>query len=176
MIQIQRINTGDKEYYDFMEKLLVTAFPSDEYRDLNELRDFTDNKENFHLNIILDDDKPIGFVSYWDFDTFHYVEHFAIDPKLRNGGYGRKMLELLAKEIPTSIVLEVEASEDEMALRRIGFYKRQGYVLWEKDYIQPSYKQGADPLPMYIMALGDLDCERNYEQVKNKLHKEVYGV
>ena len=74
------------------------------------------------------------------------------------------------------IVLEVERPIEEMAKRRISFYQRQGFTLWEKDYSQPPYKPGDDFLPMYLMVHGELDCEKDFETIKKRIHKEVYGV
>ena len=73
MIKLQPISTSDLQHYKFMEELLVDAFPPEEYRQLEELREYTDRTGNFHNNIIFDDDLPIGFITYWDFDRFYYV-------------------------------------------------------------------------------------------------------
>lgn len=176
MIRFQTIGTSDVQHYQFMEDLLVTAFPPEEYRELKELREYTDHTDNFYNNIIFDNDIPVGFITYWDFNTFYYVEHFAINPALRNGGYGKKTLDYLCKELNRPIVLEVEMPLEEMAKRRINFYQRQGFVLWEKEYKQPPYKPGDGFLPMYLMAFGDLQCEQDFEMIKNRIHKEVYNV
>ena len=176
MIRIQPIRTSDVQYYQFMEKLLTTAFPPEEYRELNALRRITDQAGNFHNNILLEGDTPIGFITYWDFGHFYYVEHFAIDPILRNGGYGQKVLASLREKLECPIVLEVEMPQEELAQRRINFYKRHGYTLWEKEYYQPPYKPGYDFLPMYLMVHGDLKCERDFEEIKKKIHQEVYNV
>ena len=142
MIRLQPISTSDLQHYKFMEELLVDSFPPEEYRQLEQLREFTDRTGNFHNNIIFDDDLPIGFITYWDFGNFYY---------------------------------EVERPVEEMAKRRIGFYQRQGFVLWKKDYRQPPYKPGDHFLPMYLMVHGNLDPEKDYEDIKHKLHTVVYG-
>ena len=67
MIRLQPISTSDLQHYKFMEELLVDSFPPEEYRQLEQLREFTDRTGNFHNNIIFDDDLPIGFITYWDF-------------------------------------------------------------------------------------------------------------
>ena len=69
----------------------------------------------------------------------------------------------------------VEMPEEEMAIRRINFYKRQGFTLWEKPYMQPPYKSGDDYLPMLLMAYGDLECDKDFEQVKKCIYREVYN-
>ena len=96
-----------------MEELLVESFPPEEYRELEHLREYTDRIGNFHNNIIFDDDLPIGFITYWDFDEFYYVEHFATNPALRNGGYGKRTLEHLCEFVKRPIVLEVERPVEE---------------------------------------------------------------
>lgn len=54
MIKLQPISTSDLQHYKFMEELLVDAFPPEEYRQLEELREYTDRTGNFHNNIIFD--------------------------------------------------------------------------------------------------------------------------
>lgn len=176
MIRLQPISTSDVQHYQFMEDLLIAAFPPEEYRELKDLREYTNRIGNFHNNIIFDDNTPVGFITYWDFDHFYYVEHFAINPTLRNSGYGKKVLDFLCKELNLPIVLEVEMPLEEMAQRRINFYKRQGFVLWEKEYQQPPYKNGDPFLPMYLMVYSSLQCKQDFDTVKKKIHKEVYNV
>lgn len=176
MLTLKRITTQDKALYAFMENLMITSFPNDEYRDLNELRVFTDTRPQFINNVIIDNDTPIGLISYWNFEGFHYVEHFAIDPSLRNGGYGKKVLQLLCETLPQPIILEVELPETEMAQRRINFYRRNGFTLWENDYLQPPYKKGDSSIPMRLMAYGPLDNLSNYDKVERYIYRNVYGV
>lgn len=176
MIQFKRISTVDHELYQFMESLLQQAFPIEEYRDLTALRDYTDNKSLFNNNVILENGKPIGLITFWNFGDFAYIEHFAIDPNLRNGGYGKSVIESIVSELNIPIVLEVERPIEEMAERRINFYKRQNFELWNNDYQQPPYRIGDDYLPMYLMVNGKLSSDKDYDKVKSKIHKEVYGV
>ena len=89
MIRLQRITTADTDLYSYMEKLMTQSFPSEEYRELEELRKYTDTKTHFYNNIIFHNNTPVGLITYWDFGHFYYIEHFAIDPTQRNGGYGK---------------------------------------------------------------------------------------
>ena len=173
-MKLQRITTQNQELYQFMENLMIQSFPIEEYRDLTELKDFTDHRNQFHCNIIWENDKAIGLLNYWDFDTFYYIEHFAIDESYRNGGIGKRALEYLCKELNGPIILEVEHPDNEIAQRRIRFYERQGFTLWDKPYLQPPYKKGEDFLPLLIMAYGNLAAEEAYKEVKDKLYREVY--
>ena len=91
-------------------------------------------------------------------------------------GLESRGLEYLCNYLKHPIVLEVERPVEEMAKRRISFYQRQGFTLWKKNYYQPPYKPGDDFLPMYLMVHGELDCEKDFETIKRRIHKEVYGV
>ena len=175
MIRLQRISTAD-EQYQFMEELLVSSFPPEEYRLLADLKEYTDHKSKFHNHVILEDDQPVGIITYWDFDRFYYIEHFATSPTLRNGGYGKKTLTHLCNELQLPIVLEVELPTNELAERRILFYQRQGFTLWENEYKQPPYRPEDDYLPMRLMVSGDLDPQTDYEDIKANIYRKVYGV
>ena len=154
MIKFQRITTTDAALYKYMEQLMTASFPSEEYRPLEELRNYTDSKPHFYCNIILHQNTPVGFITYWDFGHFCYVEHFAIDPSQRNGGHGKNVLNQLCHQLKKPIILEVEMPEEEM---------------------QPPYKSGDDYLPMLLMAYGDLECDKDFEQVKKCIYREVYN-
>ena len=45
----------------------------------------------------------------------------------------------------------MEPPETELTRRRIGFYERNGFVLNDYDYVQPSLGEGKDPVPLRIM-------------------------
>ena len=70
MIKFQRITTTDAALYKYMEQLMTASFPSEEYRPLEELRNYTDSKPHFYCNIILHQNTPVGFITYWDFGHF----------------------------------------------------------------------------------------------------------
>lgn len=175
MLQLRHITTADSRLYSYMEQLLVASFPPEEYRPLEELRRYSDGKASFRNNVILHNNVPIGLLTYWDFHAFCYIEHFAIDPSLRNGGYGKAALQHLCQLLPDMpIVLEVEEPLTEMAQRRIRFYQHQDFTLWEKEYLQPPYKPGDGCLPMRLMAYGNLACGQDFEHVRTTIYREVY--
>lgn len=175
MIRFQRITTADTAPYAFMEKLLQTSFPAEEYRDLQALRNYTDNNPLFSNHVIWDDETMIGLITWWDFDTFCYAEHLAIDPSLRNGGYGSRTIRLLTETVKKPLILEVEMPDTDEARRRIGFYQRQGFRLWDEvSYLQPPYRPGDSFLPMYLMGYGEIG-PKDADRVKDRIYREVYG-
>ena len=173
MIKLKEIKTTH-EHYPFMENLLETAFPIQERRDSVEQRKNTDENPLFHNALITDDGTPIGLLTYWDFQFFVYIEHFAIDNRLRNGGYGSKALDAFKRLISKPIVLEAEEPTAEITCRRICFYQRQGFVMQEVPYLQPPYRPEDEWFPLKLMTYGTIDMEKEYFTLKNKIYREVY--
>ena len=163
----------DCDEYLFAEKLLVESFPTDEYREIEEQRNNVINNINFHMNIIYSSATPVGIISFWKFDTFTYVEHFAILPTLRNCGYGASAIKkLIEKE--KRVILEVETPYDETTERRIAFYRRCGLTLCPREYIQPAYRTDSNEVSMYLMSYG-VELNENFEYVKDNIYHTVYG-
>ena len=177
MIEIKEIKTDNKELYSFAEQLMISAFPISERRDTEEQRDYADNKNEFIANIIVDNAKPIGFINYWNLEDIYYIEHFAIDTSMRNGGYGQKTLNVIKHILNDKpIVLEVELPDDEIKKRRINFYSRNGFVLQQHNYTQPPYRRGGESLPMKLMIYNEKNINLDLNNITYILHSNVYNV
>lgn len=172
-IKFKRVTDTANDEYIFAEKLLVESFPTDEYREIEEQRKNVKNHENFHMNIIYSQSVPVGIISFWRFNTFTYVEHFAILPTLRNREYGAAAIKKLIEKEKT-IILEVEKPIDETSRRRIAFYNRCGLTLCEKEYIQPAYRIDSNEVPMHLMSCG-IKLNETFEYIKNSIYCTVYG-
>ena len=175
MIHLQRLTATDDALYPYVEELLVASFPREEYRDLDEQRRNVEDEPRFHCNVVLCDGAPTGLLTCWMLHGFCYVEHFAIDPARRNGGLGGDVIALLCRRVPLPVVLEVECPDTEMARRRIGFYQRQGFVLWNIPYLQPPYRPGDGFLPMHLMTCGEGLSETDFDRVQREIHREIYN-
>ena len=164
---LQRINeTNFPEIYRIMQ----ASFSDDEYRPYDEQLALFEEPE-YRIYYM-----PAGFLAVWEFESFIYIEHFAVDPALRNSGTGSAMLQELVKQYQKPICLEVELPEDELTRRRIGFYERNGFVFNEYPYIQPPISKGKSPVPLRIMTYG----ERHYagrhfrSNERNVLYRSAY--
>lgn len=160
--------------YGFCEQLYVDAFPPTERRTNKEQRRIIDQESRFFFCAIRKEEKTVGFLSYWNFDTFIYIEHFAIDASLRGQNIGSRLLQDFHNNMTLPIILEVERPETPIARRRIHFYERCGYTLWQSDYIQPPYQAGYASLPLYLMCHGDLTEAKDFDHIRQTLYKEVY--
>lgn len=172
-MKIIEISNAASADYRLMEQLVIASFPSDEYRELGELREFTESNPLFHPGAIYESDEFQGLLNYWDFGSWRYIEHFATEASKRNGGLGARALSLFFAMSDKPVVIEVEEPGDEMARRRIGFYERNGFVLLPDMYIQPAYKSGSQPVRMRIMARGNAP---QFSEIESTLHNKVYGV
>lgn len=177
MIRLREIGSKDAEYA-FVERLWIEAFPEEERRDTEAQRANADGNPVFHCVLAENEGgMPIGFLTYWDFGTFCYGEHFATDPALRNHGYGGRIIRAVLERVAQPFVLEVEMPENEMSRRRIGFYERNGLALWrDTPYMQPAYREGGESLPMRLMATPDLLPKQDAERVIRTIHRYVYGI
>lgn len=167
-------NMIDKSMYDQLFSLLEFSFPASERRNYKgQLGEF--QEEQFRSICYIPDGLK-GFLNYWDFGDFIYVEHFAVSPELRGQGTGTALIGELRSIVGNrTLVLEAEPLADSnIAQRRIGFYERLGFVLNEYDYIQPVMMEGEEPIPLVIMSSPDKLSESEYTLIRDCLYKEVY--
>lgn len=158
-----------------VEKTYIDSFPPGERRDFSLVRDLV-GSDTFKAHVLLREGRYVGFITSWQWEDFAYIEHFAVDESARNGGIGREALRLFLENLDVPVVLEVELPADEMSKRRIGFYRRAGFTLDDHAYRQPPYRYGEDWIDMRLMFYGNIDPKREYETVKRRIHRQVYGV
>ena len=162
---LQRINETD---FPEIYRIMQASFPDDEYRPYEEqIALFQEPEYRIYY-------MPAGFLAVWEFESFIYIEHFAVDPALRNSGTGSAMLQELVKQYQKPICLEVELPEDELTRRRIGFYERNGFVFNEYPYIQAPISKGKSPVPLRIMTYGSAITREKFEEMKEVLYRRVY--
>lgn len=115
------------------KKLYKLSFPKDERLPKWFLSFLIKGK---HGNLIhyYDDNNFIGFTISITFDEFTCLAFFATEPKYRNQGYGKQILDNYYKENEKQIIfLNCEVPErkdnDDIKYRRLSYYKRNGFVL-----------------------------------------------
>lgn len=176
---------------DFPEiyRIMQASFPDDEYRPYNEqLALFQEPEYRIYYMPVIELEGVVnnsngnskiqaaGFLAVWEFESFIYIEHFAVDPALRNSGTGSAMLQELVKQYQKPICLEVELPEDELTRRRIGFYERNGFVFNEYPYMQPPISKGKSPVPLRIMTYRNEITREEFQKMKEILYRRVYSM
>lgn len=152
------------------------SFPVAERRDFELVRALVKESPFFTMYALLRGEAYVGFITAWRFDSFVYIEHFAIEQTARNGGIGAEAMGQFLAFTSLPVVLEVELPQEELSRRRIRFYERLGFVLDDHIYFQPPYHPGDQPLEMRLMQYGGLNLEQTFEAVRTCIYGEVYGV
>lgn len=132
------------------------------------------NKKEFHLDYIYQAGDIVGFVTWWEFNSFIFVEHFAIEESCRGSGLGKATIQRFLKK-DKLLILEVEIGDNEIDRRRIGFYEASGLFQNEYDYAQPPLQKECPWVPLMVMSSRPL-AEDEFEMVKNQLYKKVYNI
>lgn len=159
-----------------IERLYIESFPAQERRNFASVRRLLEMKHvPFKIIAATEKGNLVGFLSYWDFVEFRYVEHFAVDAKLRGRGCGSELLShFIGDGGKTPIILEVESPDNDMARRRVDFYMRHCFIIWKRvRYMQPPYETGYEPLELKLMTLRVND-QSKVEEMGRIVQREVY--
>ncbi|MGL4992518.1 MAG: GNAT family N-acetyltransferase [Bacteroidales bacterium] len=176
---LEKIIFNDRKSIEKIKLIYEEAFPIEERRDFENICSLMQENPNFNCMGIFHEQKLVGLLTYWILPgstPFAYGEHLAISPSMRGQSIGSIVLEKFAEMAQLPIILEVEHPTTEQAVKRIKFYERNGYKLWEFDYVQPPYGENLPPVPLYLMTIGDLPLDSNYKEVKSTIYREVYGL
>lgn len=168
---IEYIPLSESGENHFAKELFESAFPENERPSFSRIKDR--EEENFHFLVASIDDEPIGILSYWEFEEFSYIEHFAIAKDVRNRGLGKAAILDFMMQHPNQVVLEAETPVSEQAERRLEFYTDLGFTQCSQEYWQPSYREQKLQVPMLLMTRYELDDEE-FEEVREILYKTVY--
>ena len=165
-----------KEDFNQVFEIMKDSFPSDEYRSYDGQKALLAHPD-YSLRVLYSEDEKVkAFIASWEFPTFMYVEHFAVNTRYRNKGLGAFILNEQLKLSDKMVCLEVESLDSEMNKRRIGFYERNHFFLNEYPYVQPAMADGKKEIPLFIMTSHRAIDEDRFLEVKNKLYKEVYNI
>ena len=118
---------------------LIVDFPKSELKPLKGMHNLMEQGIYDPL-LVIDDGKPVGYAMMWlaPDRAGALLEYFGVLRGLRNGGFGSRILDLLARRYG-QIFLEAEAplsedpAENDLRRRRIAFYERNGFRVLDYD-------------------------------------------
>ena len=132
-------------------KSYCETFPDDERRSEKQFRSLFNNPK-VKVFSILEDLKNIGYIISWELTNFVFVEHFEIFSEFRSLKYGSEIIGHLFRDY-SHIVLEAEPENlDEDSKRRIDFYRKNGFIVIDENYLQPSYDPEKKSVPLWLLA------------------------
>lgn len=174
MIQLRRITSAEDCSFAPLMELYTEAFPPEERRNPDQLAHLLLNQDCMHFNAVELDGELAGLFVYWEFPDFYYLEHLAVFSAMRNHKIGQQVLDFARDNLKGIRLLEVEPAEEEMAIRRINYYVRNGYMVLDREYVQPSYDGVRASIPLWIM--GNVKYDRAEELARHiaTIKEEVY--
>ena len=156
--------------YEVMEK----SFPNIERRNYDGQKKLFNNDFYNVIGYKDDDNKVCAFLAFWKFEDFNFIEHFAVDDRMRGNGIGTMLFKYYLTNTEKLTILEVELPEDEISSRRIKYYERMGMKLNEYDYLQPPLQIGNKLLPLKIMSYNEQISYDKFDKLRNEIYRNVY--
>lgn len=176
-VYLRKISLEDKIELVCIEKFYTESFPRSERRPVEKMHKLMEKNPLFNVFLLENEDRnAIGFVTYWIFDSFIFLEHFAISSESRNAGYGKQTINALISETSMPLIGEIELpSSSEMAMKRLHFYERLGFKAWDLPYEQPPYEIDYEAIPMQLISYRDIDLDNEFDNIRNVLVSNVYN-
>lgn len=170
-----RLKNSSAPYFDKAWELYEEAFPLNERRLFDaQVKLMSDSK--YHFDILIDNNQLIGFLLWWNLETFRYIDHFATSKQLRNKGYGKLIIENFINSNDKPILLEVELPVSELNKRRIKFYERIGFKLNQHHYELPDFEGNQSPLELKLMTYPSLISKKDVEQFVKNCHPIIFDI
>lgn len=155
-----------------LKLLYFRGFVPDERREIDDLIALLGTQE-FSMHMILMYDKPAGFITFWKFDHFVYIEHLAITEQFRNRKIGETAIKMIADSVDSPIVLEVQHAADPVSIGRVAFYQRLGFEIIDDNYEQPAYSPEKKSKKLLLLS-NRANMPEPVEEIVQQIHKTVY--
>jgi len=156
-------------------RIYVESFTDFERRSFLEQRQVMLNPR-YRFSAILDRSEVVGVLGCWELSGFCFIEHFAVSSSHRSSGYGRRVIQLLQRQVQGPVLLDVEPfGTDLFAARRVTFYNRLGFNYCGKAVTLPPYVgkvTAPSNLMSWPMPLGREACA----QALSTIEREIYGL
>ncbi len=163
-----------------MLSLYEESFPECERRNNTQLSNIANCDKRFYIIAAIVGNNFAGFLSFWDFNDFIYVEHLAVCKNMRMKGIGSNLIKHLMSLYPKlNVVLEVEPDTDDTSHKRIKFYQKLGFHLFSTyPYLQPPYSPELQPVKLHIMAsqpVSTTELDSFTKTITNEVYYNYYN-
>lgn len=160
-MNIVRLANKNSPLYEAFRNVYRVSFPIYEQRTEIQQEDAF-SSSHYHLDCYMQSDCFVGFIAYWAFDRYVYVEHFAIHPELRGGGFGGKILTTLISNENKRVILEIDPIADEVSSARMRFYQSYGFSENSYPHIHPAYREEYPGHNLIVMTTRGYMTESEY--------------
>lgn len=150
MFSVSTITSNTDPDYASFRSLYQGSFPIFEQRTESEqLAAFSDS--HYRLIVYREKETLAAFIGVWDFDSYIYIEHFAVNPLLRGQGLGTQLLKEFIENSQKIVLLEIDPLVDEVSRARLRFYERCGFYVNPFEHHHPPYRKGFDPHRLVVL-------------------------
>ncbi|AKJ42527.1 GNAT family N-acetyltransferase [Pragia fontium] len=171
-MNVIRLHSTNDPLFPIFERLYRSSFPEFEQRTVeHQAKGLT--ADNYFLQCYMENELFVGFVAYWAFDDYLYIEHYAISDKVRGQGYGTRLLGEFIAGTDKTVILEIDPVVDEISQKRLRFYRALGFV--ENDYVHvhPPYQHKFHGHTLKVLSSGSAISEAKYQNFNHDLHHVV---
>jgi len=172
-MKIVRIENPENQYFNQVWEIYQYSFPAYEKRTPE--HQVTAFKSNiYHMDAYIEEGRVIGFIGYWIFPDYAYIEHYAMSREMRGKGYGSKILkDFLQRMEGKIVVLEIDPVVDEVSTRRLHFYQNLGFQESPFRHQCPSYQPDEVEGELWVLTYPTTVCCDFYDKFYNDLHQVV---
>ena len=170
-MEFEKLKSEDiKSMYHLMQQ----AFPAEQMREYKNHQLLYDKGYFEAFGKKYECGSVIAVISIWKLEEIRYIEHLVVKQELRGKGIGEKLVQFAFQKEKAPFLLEVELPENDIAKRRIDFYKRLGMYYNDYEYFQPPWKKEYGMLPLRFMTYPKKIDEKTFQKYKNMLYQNVY--
>lgn len=148
-----RIDSTEHPLYAAFQEIYAGSFPVFEQRTETQQQAAFSSAE-YCLTAYTENGTLTGFMAYWTFGEYVYVEHFAMSPTVRGKGLGSRALEEFVTGNPRTVLLEIDPVTDAVSAARLRFYERCGFHANGYRHIHPPYREGYAGHPLVVLSSG----------------------
>ncbi len=165
-------NTADRQAW---EDIYRQSFPAEELRPVALTCSLLQQNSHFHLLMGKEGEHIVSLIIYWQLEHGLYIDYLATHPLHRYRGYARELLMHVATPSPLPVVLEVELPNNDVAVRRIEFYKKCGFFYNSHfPYHMPNYNNEG-VTPMVLMSYPAVLSMRQCRQMATDIYHTAYN-
>lgn len=148
-----RIDSTEHPLYTAFKEVYAGSFPVFEQRtEAQQRAAFKDAA--YRLTAYTENGTLTGFIAYWVFGDYVYIEHFAMSAALRGKGCGSRILNDFISGTPRTVLLEIDPVTDAVSAARLRFYERCGFHTNAYRHIHPPYREGYAGHPLVVLSSG----------------------
>ncbi|HBG59130.1 GNAT family N-acetyltransferase [Proteiniphilum sp. UBA1028] len=170
-MEFLQIIQNDTESWNKVWKLYEESFPVAERRKVGDHL-LACGDDRFSPLSAWEGEELIGLMFFWEWDSYRYLEHLAVNPLQRGRGYGSQLLKHLRDSAHT-IILEIDPLSDEQSVRRLQFYERAGYTLTPYRFVHLPYRLDTKAQELLILSYPDMITKEQHDDFLHFVNEEV---